>query len=133
MVDNLTTSDEILGKEVLDVRGRVLGIVQKMHIDRGLKKIVGITIDEGFMKPQLYVGVDKIRFFGLDAIMLNIEFESYIGLKVFNSDGEIVGIVKDVVNNRNDNLKEIIVKANKDEITIPVSKIKSISENVVLK
>jgi len=133
LVDNLTTSDEILGKEVLDIHGRVLGIVQKMHVDRRLKRIVGITIDEGFMRPQLYVGVEKIRFFGIDAVMLNMEIESYVGRTVFSSTGSLIGHVKQVIKTKAGNVKEIVVK-NKDGIySVEASRIKSMGENVVLK
>lgn len=133
MVDNLTTSDEILGKEVLDLKGGIIGIVQKIHIDRGTKKIIGITIDEGFLKPQLFVGVDKISFFGLDAVILNNEFTSYKGIKVFDSKGNDVGNVKEVLTGKTGKIKKIIVNSHKGIFEIEVSKIKTLGENVILK
>lgn len=133
MINNFTTSDEILGKDVLDINGRVLGIVQKMHIDRRLKKIVGVTVDEGFMKPQLYVGVENIKFFGLDAVILNIEFESYVGLKVFDSEGNIIGSVKKILKTKTGKLQEIMINTSDGIKNIRSSKIKSMGENVILK
>ena len=45
----ITTSDDILGKEAIDPDGTILGIVTKLHIGKDDKKVTGITIDMGFM------------------------------------------------------------------------------------
>ncbi|MFT4326202.1 MAG: PRC-barrel domain-containing protein [Candidatus Woesearchaeota archaeon] len=88
------TSDDILGKEVVDSKGYVLGIVQKIHIDKHTHVITGITIDEGFMKPDLFVGLDFVKNFGIDAIFLHpIPREKYIGLQVVNAEGKKIGKV----------------------------------------
>lgn len=135
--DNIT-SDDILGKEALDPEGQVLGVVVKLHIDRIEKKITGITIDQGFMKPDLFVGIDYVKTLGVDAILLNtIPFEKYKGLKVLNSDGSENGVVEDVIS-KNGKLEFLIVKTSinplsKDRNKIPASKIQEIGDKILLK
>ncbi len=90
------TSDDILGKEAIDREGAYLGTVMKLHLDREKKSVIGITIDQGFLKPDLFVGIDFVDRFGVDAIFLNrIPFERYHGLSVFTYDGKPSGIVRD--------------------------------------
>lgn len=133
--EQLTTSDEILGKDVVNREGEVIGIVQKLHIHKTEKNIVGITIDEGFMKPNLFIGIENIKLFGVDTIFLNttptIKFK---GLKVFDNTGELVGTVQEVnLTPRSGKIKDIIVKHNFKTETIPAKAIKSIGINVMLK
>ncbi|MBM9579207.1 PRC-barrel domain-containing protein [Leptospira sp. 201903070] len=135
---NIITSDDILGKEALDPEGQILGVVVKLHIDRNEKKITGITIDQGFMKPDLFVGIDFVRTLGVDAILLNtIPFEKYKGLKVLNSDGSEAGIVEEVIS-KNGKLEFLLVKTSlgplsKERTKIPSSKIQEIGDKILLK
>ncbi|MDV6235385.1 PRC-barrel domain-containing protein [Leptospira ellisii] len=132
------TSDDILGKEALDPEGQVLGVVVKLHIDRIEKRIIGITIDQGFMKPDLFVGIDYVRTLGVDAILLDVvPHEKYKGLKVLNSDGSELGTVEETVS-ENGKLEFLIVKTSlnplsKERTKIPVSKIQEIGDKVLLK
>ncbi len=135
---NIITSDDILGKEALDPEGQILGVVVKLHIDRVEKRITGITIDQGFMKPDLFVGIDFVRTLGVDAILLNtIPFEKYKGLKVLNSDGSEAGFVEEAVS-KNGKLEFLLVKTSlnplsKERKKIPAAKIQEIGDKILLK
>lgn len=133
---NIITSDDILGKDAVDPEGEIIGVVQKLHIDKEDKNIVGITIDEGFMKPDLFVGIDLIRTFGVDSILLKKSpVDKIKGLRVFDPDGKDVGFVASVIKGRSNNVKGIVVKNNilGKNIMIDNSEIKQIGFNVILK
>ena len=96
------TSDDILGKEVVDSEGDMLGIVMKLHIEKASKKIVGITVDQGFRKPDLYVGIRNIKNFGVDSVFINrVPVDKYEGSEILDYGGNVVGKVKEIVSKRN--------------------------------
>ncbi len=134
----IITSDDILGKEAVDPDGEILGIVMKLHIDKESKRLLGITIDKGFMKPDLFIGMHYIKNFGVDAVFLNrIPVTKFKGLDVITSDGKLIGKVKDV-NAKRHNVQEIIVarkgvNLRKQWFVIAASDIEEIGESVVLK
>lgn len=126
----IITSDDILGKDAVDPDGQILGVITKLHIEKDSKKMVGITIDEGFMKPNLFVGLDYIKNFGVDSVFLSkIPTEKYIGLKVFDSKGKLIGHVKKVVSKRH---KVTAIEISKDK-RVSASDIQEIGINVILK
>ncbi len=89
------TSDDILGKDIIDARGHYIGVASQLHIDRRLKNITGISIDTGFNKPLAFVGVDLVTNFGVDAIYISHTPSSrYIGLDVYDKNGALIGRVK---------------------------------------
>ena len=125
----IITSDDILGKDAVDPDGEVLGVITKMHIDKGNKKIVGITIDMGFMKPDLFIGLNYIKNFGIDSVFLSkIPTSKYVGLKVIDANGKPVGKVKKVKSLRNKVDAIFISKG-----MISVSDIEEIGVKIVLK
>ncbi len=135
------TSDDILGKEAIDPEGEFLGIVMKLHIHREKKSLVGITVDQGFMKPDLFVGLEFIERFGVDAVFLNrIPYEKYRGLKVYTHDGQLAGTVQDA-RESGGILVGIVVKLREKEgaslkkrvVEIPARQIDEIGSSVVLK
>jgi sporulation protein YlmC with PRC-barrel domain len=131
---DVITSDDILGKKAVDSDGQILGIVIKLHIDNLKKKILGITIDQGFMKPDLYMGLEFIKHFGIDAVLLNeFPFDKLKGLQVYTESGKHLGQVTKCVTEENQ-LKEIEYKQmlKKPEI-ISVSQIKEIGTSVIIK
>ncbi|MBR9691880.1 hypothetical protein GOV06_03770 [Candidatus Woesearchaeota archaeon] len=96
------TSDDILGKDAVDLDGEILGVTTKLHIDKDSKKLVGITIDSGFMKPDLFIGINYIKNFGIDSVFLGkIPVSKYVGLQVLDSKGKLIGKVKKVHSKRN--------------------------------
>lgn len=136
MNQEITTSDDILGKDAVDPDGTILGVVTKIHIGKEDKKVTGITIDMGFTKPDLYVGADYIKQFGVDAILLNkVPADKFKGLKVMTAEGKQIGKVKDVVIGKT-NVKEFIVSSNRmfgKDMTISLKDIKEIGDKIILK
>ena len=131
------TADDILGKEAVDPDGAVLGIVMKIHIDKDEKSLVGITVDQGFMKPDLFIGIDYVKYFGVDAILLNqVPKDKFKGLNVLTADGSVLGTVKEVLMQNKKMLGLVVVKSvafSKREILVQVSKVKEIGASVILK
>ena len=137
MKREIITSDDILGKDVIDTDGEVIGVSTKIHIDNRNKQIVGITVDQGFMKPDLYIGLEYIRTFGVDTIMLSTSPKSKVrGLNVLDSSGKKVGVVDDVISigktNRFKGMK-IKEKAFSKPFMIRSKDIKEIGYSVILK
>jgi sporulation protein YlmC with PRC-barrel domain len=130
----IITSDDILGKDAIDPDGQILGVVIKMHIDKEFKKITGITIDEGFMKPNLFVGINHIKNFGVDSVFLSkIPTGKYIGLRVLDSKGKIIGTVKDVKSKRLKVKSLEISKGLSGRVIVSYSDVQEIGESVILK
>lgn len=132
------TSDDILGKDAVDTDGEVLGVVMKMHIDKIKKNITGITVDSGFMKPDIFVGINFIKNFGVDSVFLSrMPTEKLKGVDVLTPKGELIGVVKDVkVKGRG--ISEIVVHKkglhfSKEVFLISASDIKEIGESIVLR
>lgn len=135
-MSHIITSDDILGKDVVDVQGEVLGVIQKLHIDKNSKSIVGITVDQGFMKPDLFIGLEFIQQFGIDTVFLNTFPRDKIkGMKVLNSEGKNMGVVINIEYTSSNNLKAIMIKSGVIGTVqrIHVSRIKEIGYNVILK
>jgi len=143
-MEKIITSDDILGKEAIDPEGEYLGIVMKLHIDREKKILLGITVDQGFMKPDLYVGLDYIERFGIDAVLINkIPMEKYIGLRVYDASGGYCGVIQEL-EERDGRLEKICVRvklaeggkrqsAEKSLIKIPIRDIAEIGYSILLK
>ena len=131
----MITSDDILGKDVLDKDGELIGVIQQLHIDKNEKKIVGITIDEGFMKPDLFVGIEHIKTFGIDSVILSISpNQKFIGLLVYDCDGKQVGKIKNITMGSRHRIKAITVHEGiLRNIIIPSKEIKEIGYNAILK
>ncbi len=132
------TSDDILGKDAVDTEGDILGVVMKLHIDKVSKRITGITIDQGFMKPDLFIGMSYVKNFGVDTVFINrVPATKFKGLKVITAEGRNVGLVKDVKSKRHKVSEIIIAKKgvsfSKEKYVIPASDIQEIGEHVVLK
>jgi sporulation protein YlmC with PRC-barrel domain len=132
------TSDDILGKTAVDPYGSLLGVVVKLHIDNKEKKLQGITIDQGFMKPDLFVGIDHVKQFGLDAILLrSIPYNQLEGKEVLDARGHVLGNIHKVLTNGPD-LSSLVVRKKKgtfksEEITIDAKEIKEIGETIILR
>lgn len=132
----IITSDDILGKEAVDPEGEILGVVMKLHIDKDLKKMTGITIDQGFMKPSLFIGLNYIKNFGVDSVFLSrIPSDKFRGLDVLGPEGELIGKVKGVNAERN-TVKEIVIVrkgVSMKKMLISASDIHTIGGSVILK
>lgn len=136
VLKNTITSDDILGKDVIDTEGVFIGIAEKVLIDPKGLDFVGIEVDKGFLKKGLSIGKSYIERIMASAVFLNIRVVYEIkGMKVFDKIGGLVGTVRDVelIGEKN-SLKQIIVRQGmiKKDIEIPAEFIQTIGENVIL-
>ncbi len=136
MPKKIITSDDILGKDAVDTDGQVLGVVMKIHIDKESKKITGITIDQGFMKPDLFIGLSYIRNFGIDSVFISrVPASKFKGLKVLAHDGKDLGTVAEARSERH-RLSGITVSQggiSRKKFSVKSSEIAEIGDNIILK
>lgn len=126
------TSDDILGKDVVDVDGELLGVTQQLRIEKQSKQVHGILVDQGFMRPDLYVGIGAIRNFGRDSVFLNKSPTSKLkGLLVLDKNAKEIGHIIDVEEQGN-RLQAVYIKRRTfgKRYKIPADKIQSVGFSV---
>ena len=135
-IAKIITSDEVLGKEAVDADGSIIGVVTKIHINKETMKIVGISVDMGFMKPELFVGSNYIKHFGIDAVLLKkVPVDKYMGLRVITFEGKLIGKVKNIIMKRR-KIKEFEISSTRifgKGFVIKYSDIKEIGDQIILK
>ncbi len=93
-IDEAITSDDVLGKDVIDADGRFIGIVEKVFIHPDKLDFVGISVDKGFLKKGFSIGKDLIARVATHALFLKISVSYEIkGMNVFDKDGKEIGKV----------------------------------------
>lgn len=136
MGTEIITSDDILGKEAIDNDGSILGVVTRVHIDNNDKKVIGITIDMGFTKSDLYVGIDNVKNFGKDAILLKtVPASKFKGVNVLTSEGKKIGRVVDI-SMKGSKIGEFKVSSSRffgSKFGVRYSDIKHIGDSIILK
>lgn len=134
---NAITSDDVLGKDVIDSEGEFIGVVEMLHLDPDAVEVVGITIDKGFLRKGLVIGKDYIERVAPHAVFLNIRPAFKLkGMRVFDSLGEEIGVVSRIILHEAKNqVEKIFVKSSafKKELVIASELIKNIGYNVLLK
>lgn len=134
--DDTLTSDDILGKEVIDPEGGFLGVVEKIHIDAKTVDITSFSVDKGFLKKGLLIGKGYVERITPHAVFLRIRpVLNMRGMKVFDYEGRKVGTVKQVVlRGRKNRLKHLIIVSGvmRKERIIPPELIKFVGENIFL-
>ena len=133
---DVITSDDPLGKDVVDPEGRFIGVVEKVLIDPKTLDLMGIDIDKGFFKKGHSLGKSYVSHVTPYAVFLSVQVAYELkGKLVFDKDGRELGAVVDVtlIGGKN-NVREIIVKRGffGKKITIPHEYIKMKGENVIL-
>lgn len=134
-LDNSITSDDVLGKEVIDVEGEFIGVAEKLHIDPTLVEIVGISIDKGFLKKGLIVGKDYIDRVTPHAIFLKISPSYKLkGMIVFDSEGKKIGnVIQIELNNSTNRVKNLLVRTGvSKKVFIDAGYIDRVGENIIL-
>lgn len=133
------TSEDLLGKDVIDFDSTIIGVVEKVLIDPKTLDFVGISIDKGFLKKGITIGRNYIEEIKEHAVFLKIRVSYEVkGKKVFDSEGKIVGKVSSLELYENMNkIVNLIVKEDNllfpsKEILISSRYIKAIGENVML-
>ena len=110
-ISSLISSDDILGKDVIDLEGSQIGIVDVVHIDPLNLEFAGISVDGGFLKNGVTVGKEYIDKITPHALFLNIRPAFALrGMLVFDNQGALVGKVKDIELLQSKNvIKELVV------------------------
>ena len=130
------TSDDILGKEVIDLDGKFIGVVEKVLIDPIDLDFIGIEVDKGFLKKGLSIGKSYIDRISEVAIFLKIKVVCEIkGMTVFDKIGAIIGTVSKIeLWGEKNKIKNIYIKQGmiKKELVVPYDFIDSIGYNVIL-
>jgi len=132
----MITSDDILGKDVIDLDRKIIGVVEKVLINPKSLDFVGIEVDKGFLKKGLSIGKSYISEITEHAVFLNIKVVYEIkGMIVFDKFGKEVGKVADIeLWGQKNKLKKIYVKCGvmKKQFEVPVEMIETIGANVIL-
>src|SRR3989344_1441321 len=140
-INNAITSDEILGKDVIDNNGDFIGVVEKVFIDPQSLQFIGISIDKGFFKHGLSIGKSYIKKITKHALFLNIRVAHQIkNMIVYDKNGKKIGVVStiDLEGNKN-KIKKIRIRREgifaflRKELTVAADEIKNIGENIILK
>lgn len=133
--DNFITSDDLLGKEVIDAEGEYLGITEKVLINSDNMDLAGISIDKGFLQKGLSIGKSYISRVTSHAIFLNIvPYKKMKNMRVFDNSGREVGKVTEIhLEGEINNLKGISVKTGiKKKYYVESKNIQKIGENIFL-
>lgn len=129
------TSDDILGKEVIDSEGNFLGVAEKLFIDKSSMDFKGIAVDKGLVKKGFIVGKGYIERITEYAIFLKTSIVLELkGLIVFDKNGEKIGKINKVISNGNKNsIKELRISSMfGKEIIIPAETISTIGQNIII-
>ena len=59
-LNEAVTSDDILGKDVIDADGKFIGVTEKVFIHPNNLDFIGIEVDKGFLRKGLSIGKDYI-------------------------------------------------------------------------
>ena len=134
-LENAFTSDELLGKDVIDGKGDFIGVVEKVFIDSKTLDFAGISVDKGFLRRSFVIGSGYIRKITKYAVFLKTSIVFQIrSMSVFDRDGKKIGIVKNVILNGSKNsIREVIVRTRLlKTITIPRAYIETLGSNLIL-
>ena len=130
------TSDDILGKDVIDSGGEFIGIVDKVFVNPTSIEIIGISIDKGFLKKGLEIGKTHIERISSYAVFLKIRPAFRLrGRFVFDINGKKLGKVFKVNLYENKNqIKSLVVKSGifQEKYEIESKIISKIGRNVFL-
>lgn len=140
IINKAITSEDILGKDVIDAEGAFIGIAEKVFIDPKHLDFIGISVDKGIIRSGLTIGKSYIDKIAEHAIFLKITVVYDIkGKLVFDKNGKKVGIVSSIdLLGRGNKIKNIYVKPNfflfsfKNKILITGEDIENIGDNVIL-
>mgnify|MGYP001612661093 CR=1 FL=1 len=138
-LSSVITSEDILGKDVIDTNGSFIGVVEKVLIDPSSLNFVGISIDKGFLTKGLTLGKNYIQRITDHAVFLKIRVAYEIkGMQVFDMNGKIIGRVSsiDLYGTKNKivsiNVRPEVMSIFRKEITIPYKYVKNVGDNIVL-
>ncbi len=136
-LDLAITSDDILGKDVIDKEGNFIGIVEKVLIDPHSLNVIGIEVDKGFLKNGLSIGKSYIDKVTEHAIFLSVRVAYEVkGMLVFDRDGKKIGTVLGVeLYGHQNKVKSIRVKKSgllRGDLNINSDYIETMGDNIIL-
>lgn len=128
--NNVITSDDILGKDVIDAEGKFVGVVESVLINPSTLEFVGISIDKGFLKKGLTIGKSYIEKITKYAVFLHIKLVLELkGKEVFDKNGRSLGKITEIeLWGKKNKIKNLIIHKQK----IPGDYIETIGSNVIL-
>jgi len=135
MEQNWITSDDILGKDVIDIDGNFLGVVDKLFLTADTITVQAISIDKGFLAKGLVVSKKYIERVSKYAVFLNIKpLFLLLQKKVYTATGHFVGTVVDVTQDtsKSNALECLIVSTKSGKKEISSKDIDQIGKNIVL-
>ncbi len=126
---------DILGRKVLSNKGQVIGHAKEIRLNPKTQTLEGVVIKTSSGK-LIYMGESYLENISHDGLILKIEPSIFtIEKKVITFEGKIIGkVVK--VNRRGEknDIKSIVLGSMlKRKTEIPISAIKKISKNIMLK
>lgn len=130
VLEGAITSEDVLGKDVIDSNGVFLGVSDKLYIEPKTLRVLGISVDKGFLRNGMIIATPYIREVAKHAIFLNIQPLFLLkGKEVFGCHGGKVGKVTAVesVGDTND-VAAIMVGRSR----IPMRDIDVIGKNIIL-
>lgn len=137
LLEDAITSEDLLGKDVLDKDGVLVGVSNKLYIDPESIEVLGISIDKGFLRSGLLVGAEHIEQVTPHAVFLKIRPAFRLkGMHVFDLDGARVGAVTAVtLTDDYADISSLQVKPSRfsKPVEIPGSAIGSVEDNVLLR
>ena len=133
-LDSSVTSDDILGKEVIDAEGEFIGVVEKLYIDPNLVEVVGISIDKGFLRKGLIIGKNYIARVAKHAIFLKITPSYKLkGMIVFDSEGKKLGdVVQIELIDYTNKVKGVVIRQGAKKVFIDSGYIDRVGDNIFL-
>src|SRR3990167_7840081 len=86
-INKSITSEDILGKDVIDAEGGFIGVAEKIFIDPEPMDFIGISVDKGLIRSGLTIGKNYIDaeggFIGVaEKIFIDPEPMDFIGISV---------------------------------------------------
>jgi len=118
-LDGTKNASYYIKKSVLSKSGEYVGKVYDIVLKRDL--FVGLLVSG---KKKLYIGKEFISSDSKEQVILNIEpVTNMIGKEVYDSKGERIGYVKDLIRKSNSNTySDIVVKKSFFRRAFPISK-----------
>lgn len=133
MKHNFVTADDLLGKDVIDKNGALLGTIDQLFFSKDFS-FQGISIDRGFIKDGLFISKTYIERVSSHMVFLNTRPVLELrGVQVFDKHGTYLGKVGKIsVKNGNELESFQLCRPFRKPINISENYIKSSGEGVFL-
>ncbi len=134
--DSGVRMQKIIGKKVLASNGKDLGTIMEIRLDSQTLNLDGIEMDRGFFGTDTFIGRKYISSLSRDGAVLNMNpVTDYKGLKVFDSSGKSVGIVKEVrTDGATNDISALVVGTGllSNDVVFSKSDVKDVGESIML-